>query len=80
MKDYCILYLLLSTVFWYLELITASHPVDDTSSLSQGISSDVVVEAGLSENHQAHFLEVPVVGWERGSPKKLRLRRSECKV
>jgi hypothetical protein len=77
MKDYCILYLLLSTVFWNLELITAPHPVDDTSSLSHGISSDVVVEAGLSEIHQGNYLEVPVVGWERGSPKKLRPRMSD---
>jgi hypothetical protein len=77
MKDCCSLYLLLSTVFWYLKLITAPHPVDDTSSLSQGISGNVVVEAGLPEIHQAHFLEVPVAEWEKGSPKKLRPRRSD---
>jgi hypothetical protein len=70
MKDCCPLYLLLSTVFWYLELIAAPHPVDDTSSLSQGIGSDVVVEAGLPEIHQAHFLEIPVVEWEMGPPPK----------
>jgi hypothetical protein len=67
------LYLFLSAVFLYVELIVTPHAVYGTSPSTQGIDSEPIGKAGFRCLHQAHFLEGLLCS-ATGSSKKLRPR------